>query len=198
MDTLVILNFIVNYFLLKVSAIILHIKPPLLRQLAAAGIGGFSSLYIFVPETGIIVGVLYRAAVCSVMVLCGFGFKSTKRFLRAAGVLFLVTCAYGGVMTAVYIFLKPKGMTMVNSVVYFDISRTILIVVSVIAYLLFMLLSAIFSKTLKFAERCDIAATTEKKSVTMKGIVDTGNSVKDCLSDANVIINDSESNTGDS
>ena len=191
-DILIILNFLVDYFLLSVSAAILRLKPHLLRQLAAAGIGGFSSLYIFVPETGIIVGVLYRAAVCSVMVLCGFGFKSTKRFLRAAGVLFLVTCAYGGIMTAVWSFLRPSGMTVVNSVVYFDISPAVLIGASVIAYLLFILLSAIFSKTSKFAERCEITVTAEEKSVTMEGIVDTGNSVKDCLSGCEVIIADGE------
>ena len=126
------------------------------------------------------------------MVLCGFGFKSPKCFLRAAGVLFLVTCGYGGIMTAVYTFLKPTGMTVVNSVVYIDISPAILIGVSVIAYLLFMLLSAIFSKDSKFAERCEITVTAEEKSVTMEGIVDTGNSVKDCLSGAEVIIADSE------
>ena len=102
-DILVIVNFIVDYFLLKASAAILHIKPPLLRQLSAAAIGGLSSLYIFAPDFGIFVGGIYRSAVCAVMVLCGFGFKSTKCFLRAAGVLFLVTCGYGGIMTAVYL-----------------------------------------------------------------------------------------------
>lgn len=191
-DILVIVNFIVDYFLLKASAAILHIKPPLLRQLSAAAIGGVSSLYIFVPDFGIFIGGIYRSAVCAVMVLCGFGFKGAKCFLRAAGVLFLVTCGYGGIMTAVYTFLKPKGMTVVNSVVYFDISPAVLIGVSVIAYLLFMLLSAVFSKASKFAERCEITVTAEEKSVTMEGIVDTGNSVKDCLSGAEVIIADSE------
>lgn len=191
-DILVIVNFIVDYFLLKASAAILHLKPPLLRQLSAAAIGGLSSLYIFAPDFGIFIGGIYRSAVCAVMVLCGFGFKGAKCFLRAAGVLFLVTCGYGGIMTAVYTFLKPTGMTVVNSVVYFDISPAVLIGVSVIAYLLFMLLSAIFSKDSKFAERCEITVTAEEKSVTMEGIVDTGNSVKDCLSGAEVIIADSE------
>lgn len=162
-DILVILNFIVNYFLLTVSALILHIKSPLLRQLAAAAIGGLSSLYIFAPDLGLTIGALYRAAVCAVTVLCAYGFKSIKRFLRAAGVLFLVTCGYGGIMTAVWTFLKPNSMTVVNSVVYFDISPMVLIAVSVIAYLLFMLLSAIFSKTSKFSKRCEITDTAGKK-----------------------------------
>ena len=91
-DILVIVNFIVDYFLLKASAAILHLKPPLLRQLSAAAIGGLSSLYIFAPDFGIFIGGIYRAAVCALMVLCGFGFKSPKCFLRAAGVLTNVVC----------------------------------------------------------------------------------------------------------
>ena len=191
-DILVIINLIVDYFLLAASAAVLRIKLSVLRQLGGASIGALSSLYIFAPNYGIFTDLLFRAAVCAVMVLCAFGFRSTKRFLRAAGVLFLVTCGFGGVITAVWSIFKPHGMTVVNSVVYFNISPAVLISVSVITYLLFMLLNAIFSKTSELADRCEIIVTAEKNSITMEGIVDTGNSIKDYLSGSDVIIADSE------
>lgn len=191
-DILVILNLIVDYFLLSAAAAILHVKLPVLRQLGGAAAGAVSSLYIFAPNFGIFIDVLFRAAVCAVMVLCAFGFRSTKRFLRAVGVLFLVTCGFGGVMTAVWSLFKPDGMTVVNSVVYFNISPAVLIGVSVITYLLFMLLYAIFSATSELAERCEITVTAGENSINMEGIVDTGNSVKDYLSGSEVIIADSE------
>lgn len=191
-DILVILNLIVDYFLLAAAASILRVKLPVLRQLGGAAAGAVSSLYIFAPNFGIFTDVLFRAAVCAVMVLCAFGFRSTKRFLRAAGVLFLVTCGFGGVMTAVWSLFKPDGMTVVNSVVYFNISPAVLIGVSVITYLLFMLLYAIFSGTSELAERCEITVTAGENSINMEGIVDTGNSVKDYLSGSEVIIADSE------
>ena len=49
-DILVILNLIVDYFLLSASAAILRIKLPFWRQLAGASVGAVSSLYIFAPE----------------------------------------------------------------------------------------------------------------------------------------------------
>lgn len=191
-DILVILNLIVDYFLLSAAAAILRVKLPVFRQLGGAAAGALSSLYIFAPNFGIFIDVIFRAAVCAVMVLCAFGFRSAKRFLRAAGVLFLVTWGFGGIMTAVWYLFKPNGMTVVNSVVYFNISPAVLIGASVITYLLFMLLKAIFSKTSELAERCEITVTAEEKSITMEGIVDTGNSIKDYLSGSEVIIADSE------
>lgn len=191
-DILVIINLIVDYFLLSAAAAILRVKLPVLRQLGGAAAGAVSSLYMFAPNFGILTDVIFRVAVCAVMVLCAFGFRSTKRFLRAAGVLFLVTCGFGGIMTAIWSVFKPKGMTVVNSVVYFNISPAVLIGVSVITYLLFMLLNAIFSKTSELADRCEITVTAEKNSITMEGIVDTGNSIKDYLSGSEVIIADGE------
>ena len=191
-DILVILNLIVDYFLLSACAALLRIKLPVLRQLGGAAAGAVSSLYIFAPNFGIFADLIFRAAVCAVMVLCTFGFRSAKRFLRAAGVLFLVTCGFGGIMTAVWSFFKPHGMTVVNSVVYFNISPAVLIGASVITYLLFMLLYAIFSKTSKLAERCEITVTAGESSITMEGIVDTVNSVKDYLSGSEVIVADGE------
>ena len=191
-DILVILNLIVDYFLLSASAAILRVKPSVFRQLASAAVGAFSSLYIFAPDLGLFFDLVFRAVICAVMVLCAFGFGGAKRFFRSAGILFLVTCGFGGIMTAVWSVLRPKGMTVVNSVVYFNISPAVLIGASVITYLLFMLLKAIFSRTSQLADRCEITVTAEEKSITMDAIVDTGNSIKDYLSGSEVIIADGE------
>lgn len=191
-DILVILNLIVDYFLLSASAAILRVKLSVFRQLASAAVGAFSSLYIFAPDLGLFFDLVFRAVICAVMVLCAFGFGGAKRFFRSAGVLFLVTCGFGGIMTAVWGAFRPKGMTVVNSVVYFNISPAVLIGASVITYLLFVLLKAIFSRTSQLADRCEITVTAEEKSITMDAIVDTGNSIKDYLSGSEVIIADGE------
>lgn len=191
-DILVILNLIVDYFLLSASAAILRVKLSVFRQLASAAVGAFSSLYIFAPDLGLFFDLVFKAVICAVMVLCAFGFGGAKRFFRSAGVLFLVTCGFGGIMTAVWSAFRPKGMTVVNSVVYFNISPAVLIGASVITYLLFMLLKEIFSRTSELADRCEITVTAEEKSITMDAIVDTGNSIKDYLSGSEVIIADGE------
>lgn len=189
-DILIILNLTVDYMLIAVTGKILRLKPPLIRQTAAAAVGGISSLYIFVQNTGVFAGLLVRIGVCTLMSLIAFGFKSIICFLRASAVLLGVCLAYGGIMTALWTLFKPHGMTVVNSVVYFNISPSVLIGVSVTVYLIYMLLSAVLAKTSAAANRCRVTVFAGESSVSMDGIVDTGNSVEDIIGGGDVIIAD--------
>lgn len=191
-DILVLLNMTVDYFILAVTAAVIKKKCPVLRQLAAAGIGGVSSLYIFAPENGVLTDLLFNTAVCALMTLAAFGFRGKKQFLKAAGVLLLVTCVYGGIMIALCTLFSPRGMTVSNSVVYFNITPGILIGCSVAAYLLYFVFSAVFSSASKLAGRCRITVEAGGRSVDMNGIIDTGNSIKDVFGESEVIIADKE------
>ena len=161
-------------------------------MLLSSLVGGISSLYIFLPPQGAVLDILFRTAVCAAMTFICFGFGKIKRFLRSFGVFLLVTFGYGGAMTALWYLLKPSGMTVINSVVYFNISPAVLIFSSVAAYFLLRLLSLIFSGTSKLAERCEITVSAGSNSITMEGIVDTGNSVEDIFGGGEVIIADGE------
>ena len=191
-DILIILNLAVDYFLLRAAAFLQHLNPPLWRMLLSSLVGGISSLYIFLPPQGAVLDILFRTAVCAAMTFICFGFGKIKRFLRSFGVFLLVTFGYGGAMTALWYLLKPSGMTVINSVVYFNISPAVLIFSSVAAYFLLRLLSLIFSGTSKLAERCEITVSAGSNSITMEGIVDTGNSVEDIFGGGEVIIADGE------
>lgn len=189
-DILVLLNTLVDYFLLLASGKIIKRRAPLPRILSASLIGGASSLYIFVPESAFVSGLLVRLSVCALMVAAAFGFFSIKSFLRNCGIFFLVTCGYGGLMIAVWYIFKPNGMLINNSVVYFNISPALLIGASVAAYILFVILSHIFARSSKFAEKCKITVFADSGSITMQGIIDTGNSIEDVFGGGEVIITD--------
>ncbi|MEE1330047.1 MAG: sigma-E processing peptidase SpoIIGA [Acutalibacteraceae bacterium] len=191
-DILVILNLIVDYMLLLVTGKIVKLKPPAVRQIAAALVGGLSALYIFLPNIGAFIGVLIRLADCAVMVLICFGFKSLKCFLRSCAVLMLVCFAYGGIMTAFWYLFKPNGMTVINSVVYFNISPAVLIGSSVTVYLLYTALYSLLKKNSALAERCNITVFAGDGKINMSGIIDTGNSIEDALGNSEVIITDSK------
>lgn len=189
-DILIVLNLIVDYFLLLAVCKIVKCRVSLLRMLLGSVIGSVSSLYIFLPQSNFIIETLIRALVCGLMILTVFGFNSLKTFIKNSGILFLVTCGYGGIMIAIWFIFKPNGMVVNNSVVYFDISPFILITASVITYLLFVLFSAIFRKTASFAEKCEITVFADNSSINITGMVDTGNSIEDLFCSSEVIIVD--------
>ncbi len=188
-DVLIFLNLIINYFLLSASVKILNTNPPFLRILLSSVIGAISSLYIFLPKLGIILEILLKLATCVFMVIVCFGFK---KLLKSVCVLFLITCAYGGVMFAVWIMFSPKGMVLNNSVVYFNISPLALIIFTGLAYILLNLFLYFFGKTSKFAKRCSVTVFANKKSVRLEAIIDTGNSIEDIFSNSEIIIADKQ------
>ena len=139
-DILVLVNLLVNYFLLLATDKIIKFSPKTIKILLSAFLGALSSLYIFLPEVTLLSEIVFKITVCFVMSVTAFGFKSFKRCFKAMLVLFILTCAYAGVMTALWHLLKPNGMVIHNSVVYFNISPLVLVGATVGCYFVFIIL----------------------------------------------------------
>ncbi len=189
-DVLVTVNLIVDFILLKITLKILKLKVKPLRIILASALGAIFSLYIFFPSKGILFELVIKLFMAVSMVLVCNGFVSLKRFLGAIGVLFAVTCSFGGIMIALWQILKPKGMIINNSVVYFNISPVVLIIFTVLGYFLYLGFSKIFSPAGTVAKRCEISISADSKSVSATAILDTGNSLKDIFSESEIIIGD--------
>ena len=189
-DVLLVVNLIVDFFLLKITFKLLKTDPKPIRVLISSGIGAVSSLYIFFPESTAFINITYQLIIGSLIMLTALGFKSLKYFLRSVAVFFTVTCVYGGIMTALWQVLKPKGMVINNSVVYFNISPLVLILSTVSGYFLYLFLNKIFALPSKTAKKCSLNLYALGKSVGLTGIIDTGNSITDVLSNSEIIIVD--------
>lgn len=192
-DVLIFLNLIINYFLLLAVSKLMRQKPKTLTFVLGALAGAISSLYIFLPTLGIWLEAVLKAAICFVMCLIAFGFKGTKAFFKSVALLFGVTVGFGGVMYGVWLLFSPNGMVINNSVVYFDISLTALLIFTVLAYIVFSVLFKIFSRNAPLAQRCEITVFAEKNKIELVGIVDTGNSIEDVFSMGEIIICDKAS-----
>ena len=189
-DVLVVLNLIVDYFLISLSAYILKRKVAVWRMILSAAIGAISSLYIFLPEMSSVLEMLLKTVVCSVMCFCAFGFLNFKSFIRSFVAVVTISFIYGGAMIAIWYVFKPKGMVINNSVVYFNVSPVFLILFSLIAYIAIVIIRKFTEKTAEYSKYCDIDLITDKNTTTVKAIVDTGNSVSDVFSLSEIIVVD--------
>ena len=189
-DVLVVLNLIVDYFLVLLTAKILRSAISVWRALLSGSIGALSSLCIFIPQSFWLVEFTVRIIICALMTLAAFGFKGAKSFFRGMAVLFGVTFGYAGLMMAVWYIVRPSGMVINNSVVYFDISPTVLIVSSVISYFVISVIRRFLSRTTPDAGECEITLYAQDRESTVKAMIDTGNSIEDILGGKDVIIAD--------
>lgn len=190
MDVLIFLNTLVDYFLLLASCKITGAKTTTARTVLAAFIGGISSTYIYLPQQKVIVEFLYKTAIAFLLTLVCYKFSGVKGYLKNVAVFLGVSCAYGGIMFALWIIFKPYGMVINNSVVYFNISPLMLVIFSAVGYIVFTLSFKIFKKSSPDALRCDITVTADGKEIKLRAIADTGNSLEDIFSDSDIIIAD--------
>ncbi|MBE6797320.1 MAG: hypothetical protein E7531_03160 [Ruminococcaceae bacterium] len=185
-DVLVIVNMIVDYFILLLSAAINKAQYKNFRLLLGAFFGGLSSLYIFLPQQPIIIELLYRILTALLITFISFGFKKLKIFVRNAFSFLLATIVYGGAVFAIWLIFKPNSILINNTYVYYDISAVLLIIISVVIYLVITITKSILKREAVAAERCDIVFLCENRRASVKGILDTGNSVTDIMGDAAV------------
>ena len=189
-DILILVNFIVDYFLLLITSRFLHKKPRLWRLLTGALSGGLFSLYIFLPQSNFLFQSLVPILMCAMLCLIVFGFGDIKNFCRSVAVLFAVNFAYSGAMIAVWLLFKPYGMVINNSVVYFDISPLFLILFSVLGYFISVFLRRVLQKSFSQNTYCDVTVSCGDNISNLIGIADTGNSLKDVFGLSEIFITD--------
>ena len=144
-DVLIVVNYIVNLFMLLAARRILGSAAGRGRMSLAALLGAAGSLVIFLPYIGFWFQFLYKLFLAVAMAAAAFGIKPWQKLIKAVFVTFAVSFLFAGLMLALSIVLAPAGMFYYNGVVYFDISALVLIAATGAAYLVLTVLKGCFS-----------------------------------------------------
>ena len=188
-DILLILNTLVNYFILLAIRKITHSYTKRWRIALGAFVGGLSALLLFLEYLNIVMTIL-KILSGVVMVVVTFGFKPTKQFLKRLFFLFVITFLFGGVTYAIYIFFDKDILLYSNGIIYFDVDMTFLVICSVVSYLIITLITKYTDK--KSSKNKEYYVTIENNGKTLSniGLMDTGNNLREPFSDYPVIMVD--------
>ena len=191
-DILIVVNLIVDYFLIRITAVILRRKPPLWRTVAAAAVAAAGTLVIFLPQLPVAAEIAEKAVMSAAVCLIAFGYINFRQTVFAAAVFFGVTFCYAGGMLALWYIFKPGGMAINNSVVYFDVSPVFLVGFSALGFLIFSVISSVFSRRHKTADTCLVTLEFCGKKADFSAVSDSGNSLCDPFFGSPVIIADAK------
>ncbi|MCH5191096.1 MAG: sigma-E processing peptidase SpoIIGA [Oscillospiraceae bacterium] len=186
-DILIILNILVNYFMLAAVKKISRSHTSRLRLALGALSGGVASLLIFIDSLGIIMTLL-KIAASLVMVFISFGFGSVKQFFKRALWLFFISFVFGGLVFAVYMCFGLETMIYTNGIVYFDVDMTFLVVCSAVAYALITLVSKFIDKKAPKSKEYYVTLQKNGKNISCTGFMDTGNNLREPFSGFPVIM----------
>lgn len=189
-DVLLLINTLVNYFMLLGVKIITGAETKRFRLILGALTGGLSALSVFL-NMGVIVTVL-KFFTAALMVRISFPFISAKVYLKKCIWLFIISAVFSGVCLAVYLIFDTDLMIYSNGTVYFDIDITFLTVCTVISYAAISLILRFTDKKSPDKQYYPITLISGSEKVTLRGFLDTGNNLKEPFSFAPVIVTNEE------
>ncbi len=189
-DVLILINAVVDYLIISLTSYITdtYIRP--IRAVVSAFIGSLFSLLIFMPELFIVYQILLLLLSSALIIFVAFGIKNKKSYIKNCFAFVMINVVYSGLMVLFWFMVKPRGMVLNNCVVYFQISPLEFIISSCIFYVIIRIVQSILKRRERYAKRCNIRLCNNGKTVHLRTIVDTGNSLTDPYSNKPVIITD--------
>ena len=180
-DTLFFINLTVNYFLLLGTAKICGIATPRRRLWLGAALGGAYAVFGAFPELAVLKSALIVVPVAGLMLLLAFGWRrlaAGRRLLRVALVFFALSMCAAGAVTAIGLL---GGGGRLGAV-----SLRVLVIAFGACYVATTL---VFRRAGREpGHMSEVRIEVGEQSVTLRALVDTGNSLTDPLSGAKVCV----------
>ncbi len=176
-DILILVNTIINFYLLKISLVILKLTVEIKRVLFAALIGALCSLAILFNLNNYI-AVTVRFLSVIIAGYTAFGFVNYKVFLRNISSLTVTNALYTGF---VYKFLADNRFTYINNYFcYIHINPVIFVASVTMIYFIMWIAEIIFVNSYKDCNfKFNIQIENNEKS--FSAFYDTGFKVKDII-----------------
>ena len=176
-DTLFLLNAMVDYLLLLAAARLAGEPLARLRFLLGAVLGGLYAVAIFLPGLSFLARPPCRLAAAVLMVLAAF-WKS-RRLLRQVVIFLALSCAFGGGVLAIGL-LGGRGLTLSNGVLYSGMDLKIVLLSAAGCYgALTLLFQRTGRHTAASGELRPVRLTLGERQVSLIALVDTGNTLTD-------------------
>ncbi len=189
-DVLFVVNGFVNYLLLLCTMKILKYKTGRIRLLSGSLIGSLFSLKIFLPAFSTFVEFVLRIIFALIIVIVAFKFNTLKAFLKGFVAFFAVNFGFSGVIIALIYFFNPPNLLYDNGVIYYNISFLSLIILSTVSFAFLSIIEKILERKTDSQKIYEVTVSNYGKTVYGRGLLDTGNCLKEAFSGMPVIVAD--------
>ncbi len=188
LDVLIGVNIYINYLLLVLTARFAACRQVRARIAIAAVAGALSSCMMLLDIPSKLLGAAIKLITVILMSLIAFEIKSWRTLLKVVIILTMVTFGFAGAMIGLKNIISTSGITVSNYSVYIDISPVSLIFFTLICYVLLSLYSKITAKRTVRNSLCRLTISSNGKSVTLDGLLDTGNTLTEPFSGLPVVV----------
>ena len=187
-DLYFMVNFSMDLLCILITASLMHRRVSRVRVIAAAAIGGAYAVSALLLGLSGFLGLLLDLGVAYLLCLTAFWRERRRALgaLRACPVLFLCSVLIGGVMTVLYTLLNRLQLPL-EALRGDGLSVWLFVLLAAVSGLA-TLRGGAFLGFSRRTERVEVQAVLFGKSVTLSAMVDTGNLLREPLSNRRVIV----------
>lgn len=191
-DIFILINIFEDFFLLLWTKRINRLSVKYYRLLLGSLTGGFLSLLYFIIPDIFSLSIFLTILAGIIMIYISFGYRSKICFLKNSATLLILSFFINGGLMAFYLALKPNGMAIINNRAYFNISPTLLIILTLIIYFILVIYKKLFKNTPTCSQIHSVKVTYENQIAQFKCKYDSGCNLKEPFSGCDVIVVEEE------
>jgi len=175
-DIIFIENIIMNTIILYATAIILKQKVKNIRLIISAVIGSIYSILMYITKLTIYSSIISKFILSVVMAYVAFKPNDVKKIFKQIIIFYLTSFVFGGVALNLIYFLRPENINIKNGLFT---GAFIIIKISI------KIIKTKFNTKNMY---CDINLKINEKQIATKAMIDTGNLVKEPITNTPVVI----------
>ena len=189
LDVIFLENIVINYIILYVTGIISKEQIKQSRLVIGATIGAIYSIIYYLFKLKIYSGLFIKIVLSIVIIYVSFSSNNLKDLLKKILLFYLSSFVFGGAAIAIIYIVNSQNITIQNGVLVGGYTiKTILIGIVVAYFTIIIAFKLIKTKISKKDLICDISIMINHKEIKTKALIDTGNFLKDPITQMPVIV----------
>ena len=188
-DVVFIENLIMNYIILFATSIIIKVKVKHIRLLLASSLGAIYSIIAYMSILEMYSSVILKIILSVIIVYIAYNPQNVKNMWKYLVIFYMTSFVFGGAAFALIYIVKPQDILMKNGLFLGTYPLKTIILGTIVAFVVivtsFKLVKSKISKKDMF---CTIKININKVEIETKAMIDTGNLLKEPISNTPVIV----------
>lgn len=189
LDVVLLESFIMNYIILFSTAIISKSKINYVKIAIASLVAGLYSILNYIWNLGNIQNLAIKFLISIMIVLIGFDSYKIKTIVKQLILFYLVSFTFGGISFMLLFLINPTDIVFENGLLVGTYPIKVTIIGGIIGAIVIACVSYIIRDRLRTKSMlCDLEIFYKGKYQKLKTMIDTGNLLKEPISQTDVII----------
>lgn len=188
-EYLLIENIIINFIILYVTEKITRTKTSKLRLFIASLVGSLYTLIVFFPNLQFMGRFLIKFSVSILILIIAFNPERFKEFLKQLSTFYLISFAFAGTTIGIFYILNNK--LTISNFSFKDHNELMKFLILGIGLAVILIRSILKNNWIKLNQKnclTDVTINLNNKKAHLRALIDTGNSLKEPISQKPVII----------